>query len=83
MEATEKRCWHGLFHAESASIRFDGSGYDDVPVERRPIILGRLRFRYYRLLLAVTQASPDAVSARTDASGRRRNHRVEAWIREG
>lgn len=44
VEAPAERCWHWLFHAESASIRFDGSGYDDVPVERRPIILGRLRF---------------------------------------
>lgn len=44
VEATEDGCWHWLFHAESASIRFDGRGYDDVPVERRPIILGRLRF---------------------------------------
>ena len=44
VEAPEERCWHWLFHGESASIRFEGSGYDDVPLERRPIILGRLRF---------------------------------------
>ena len=44
VEAPEERCWHWLFHAESASIQFEGCGYDDVPVERRPISLGRLRF---------------------------------------
>jgi hypothetical protein len=43
MEAPEERCWHWLFDAEAASLRFPGS-YDDVPRERRPIILGRLRF---------------------------------------
>jgi hypothetical protein len=42
-EAPWEQCWHWLFHAEAASLRFAG-GYDDVPKERRPIILGRIRF---------------------------------------
>ncbi len=44
VEAPQENCWHWLFHGESASIRFEGGGYDEVPMERRPIILGRLRF---------------------------------------
>jgi hypothetical protein len=43
VEAPPERCWHWLFEAEAASIRFAG-GYDDVPVEKRPIIIGRIRF---------------------------------------
>lgn len=42
-EAPAERCWQWLFHGEAAPLRF-GAGYDDVPVERRPIILGRIRF---------------------------------------
>lgn len=38
-----ERSWQWLFHAEAASLRF-AAGYDDVPKERRPIILGRVRF---------------------------------------
>jgi hypothetical protein len=43
VEAPQERCWHWLFEAEAASLRFAG-GYDDVPQARRPIILGRIRF---------------------------------------
>jgi hypothetical protein len=42
-ETPAERCWQWLFHAEAASLRFAG-GYDDVPTERRPIIIGRIRF---------------------------------------
>ena len=41
VEVPPERCW--LFEAEAASIRFAG-GYDDVPVEKRPIVIGRIRF---------------------------------------
>lgn len=43
VEASEEHCWQWLFHAEAASLRF-GGGYEDVPKEKRPIILGRIRF---------------------------------------
>jgi hypothetical protein len=43
VQAPEERCWQWLFSAEAASLRFAG-GFDDVPKERRPIILGRIRF---------------------------------------
>ena len=43
VEVPNERCWQWLFHGEAASLRFS-AGYDDVPVERRPIILGRIRF---------------------------------------
>jgi len=37
----EERCWQWLFRAEAATLRF-GGGYEDVPKERRPIVLGRI-----------------------------------------
>lgn len=43
-EDPSQRCWQWLFHAEAASLKLGKTGYDDVPVERRPIILARLRF---------------------------------------
>jgi hypothetical protein len=43
VQAPEEQCWQWLFHGEAASLRF-GGGYEDVPKERRPIILGRIRF---------------------------------------
>jgi len=44
VEAPNERCWQWLFHAEVASLRFAAGGYDDVPKEKRPIVLGRIRF---------------------------------------
>ena len=43
VEAPAERSWQWLFHAEAAPLRF-AAGYEDVPKERRPIILGRVRF---------------------------------------
>jgi hypothetical protein len=43
VEVPTERCWQWLLHAEAASLRLDGS-YDEVPKEKRPLILGRLRF---------------------------------------
>src|SRR5690606_9068193 len=43
-EDPAERCWQWLFHGETKSIRFAAAGYDDVPKERQPIILGRIRF---------------------------------------
>ena len=44
VEAPIERCRQWLYHAEAASIRFPSGGYEDVPKERRPIVLGRIRF---------------------------------------
>jgi hypothetical protein len=38
-----ERCWHWLFEAEAAVLQFSGIGYDDIPKEKRPIALGRIR----------------------------------------
>lgn len=43
IEVPPEQCWQWLFQAEAASFRFPG-GYDDVPKEKRPIVLGRIRF---------------------------------------
>jgi hypothetical protein len=43
VEVPPERCWQWLFHAEAASLPIS-AGYDAVPVERRPIVLGRVRF---------------------------------------
>ena len=44
VEAPLERCWQWLYHAEAASLRFPAGGYDDVPEDKRPIVLGRIRF---------------------------------------
>jgi len=43
VEVPAERCWQWLFDAEAVSLRFQG-GYDDVPKEKRPIVLARLCF---------------------------------------
>jgi hypothetical protein len=44
LEVPHEQCWQWLFEAESKSLRFPGS-YNDVPKEKRPIVLGRISFR--------------------------------------
>jgi hypothetical protein len=44
VDVPHEGCWQWLFDAESASLRFGTGGYDDVPKERRPIVIGRFRF---------------------------------------
>lgn len=44
VEAPSEGCRQWLFHAEAASLRFPGGGYDAVPKKARPIVLGRIRF---------------------------------------
>lgn len=43
IEVPPEGCWQWLFHAESAKVQLAGT-YDDVPKEKRPIVLGRIRF---------------------------------------
>jgi len=42
-EVPPERCWQWLFQGKAAALRFPG-GYDAVPKEKRPIVLGRIRF---------------------------------------
>jgi hypothetical protein len=44
VEAPDEQCWQWLFRSEAASLRFAAGGYDTVPEEKRPIVLGRIRF---------------------------------------
>jgi hypothetical protein len=41
VEVPHEQCWQWLSEAESKSLRFPG-GYNDVPREKRPIVLGRI-----------------------------------------
>jgi hypothetical protein len=43
VEVPPEQCWQWLFHAEATSLRFF-AGYDEVPKEKQPIVLGRIRF---------------------------------------
>ncbi|MBI3929119.1 MAG: hypothetical protein HY319_26480 [Armatimonadetes bacterium] len=44
VEVPHERCWQWLFDTEAASLQFAAGGYDDIPKDRRPIVLGRIRF---------------------------------------
>jgi hypothetical protein len=62
VEAPDEQCWQWLFHAEAASLRF-GGGYEDVPKERRPIILGRIRFPTPSSMVFQTNSVARAIGA--------------------
>jgi hypothetical protein len=61
-EAPEERCWQWLFQAEAASLRF-GAGYEDVPKERRPIILARVYFPTDSRMVLQTNSIERAIGA--------------------
>ncbi len=60
VEIASERCWQWLFHAEAASLRFF-AGYDEVPKERRPIVLGRIRFPKSGGMTLQTNSIPRAI----------------------
>ena len=62
LEVAAERCWQWLFHGEAASIRFPRGGYEDVPEERRPVILGRIRFPPGGGMTLETNSIPRAVA---------------------
>jgi hypothetical protein len=62
VEAPHERCWQWLFHGEAASLRFSKGGYDDVPKERRPIVLGRIRFPKQRSMTFETNSTERAIA---------------------
>jgi hypothetical protein len=61
VEVPPERCWQWLFHAEAASLRFF-AGYDEVPKERRPIVLGRIRFPKSGGMTLQTNSIPRAIA---------------------
>ena len=60
IEVPPERCWQWLFDAEAGALRFPG-GYDDVPKERRPIVLGRIRFPERGGMTLQTNSIPRAI----------------------
>lgn len=62
VEAPSERCRQWLFHAESASLRFPGGGYDDVPKKARPIVLGRIRFPAHETMTLETNSLDRAIA---------------------
>ena len=61
-EVPLERCWQWLFHAEAASLQFSAGGYDDVPKEKRPIILGRIRFPGHGAMTLETSSIERAIA---------------------
>lgn len=59
LERPEEGCWEWLYEAESASLSFGRAGHDAVPPERRPVVLGRIRF-----------PSPGCMTLQTNSTGR-------------
>lgn len=55
-----EQCWQWLFHAEAKSLVF-AAGYDAVPKERRPIVIGRFRFPPENSMTFETNSIPRAI----------------------
>jgi hypothetical protein len=62
VEVPSERCWQWLFDAEAASLPI-GLGYDAVPKERRPIVLGRIRFPEDGGMTVQTNSGDRAIAA--------------------
>ncbi len=62
VEAPIERCWQWLFHAEAASLRFAAGGHDDVPKEKRPVVLGRIRFPEHGAMTLETNSLDRAIA---------------------
>ena len=62
VESPSERCWQWLFHAEAAQLRFSGGGYEDVPEQKRPIVLGRIRFSTHDTMTFETNSIDRAIA---------------------
>jgi len=60
LDVPPERCWQWLFQGEAAALRFPG-GYDDVPKEKRPIVLGRIYFPKNNGMILQTNSIPRAI----------------------
>ena len=63
VEEPRERCWQWLYYGEAKSVRFAMGGYDDVPAERQPIVLGRIRFPKHGGMTLQTNSTDRAVQA--------------------
>jgi hypothetical protein len=61
VEVLPERDWQWLFKAEAAAIRFPAGCYEDVPKEKRPIVLGRFRFPRNDEMTLETNSIPRAI----------------------
>lgn len=62
VEAPSERCWQWLFHAEAASLRFSAGSYEDVPKQKRPIVLGRIRLPTHGTMTLETNSIERAIA---------------------
>jgi hypothetical protein len=60
LDVPPERCWQWLFQGEVAALRFPG-GYDAVPKEKRPIVLGRISFPKNDGMILQTNSIPRAI----------------------
>jgi hypothetical protein len=60
-EVPSEQSWQWLFKAEAAAIRFPAGCYEDVPKEKRPIVLGRFRFPRNGEMTLETNSIPRAI----------------------
>jgi hypothetical protein len=61
VEVPSEQNWQWLFQAEAAAIRFPAGCYNDVPKEKRPIVLGRIRFPRNGEMTLETNSIPRAI----------------------
>ncbi len=61
-EVSKEKGWEWTFEAEAASLKFIAGGYSDVPVDRRPIVLGRIRFPNSREMTLQTNSIDRAIT---------------------
>jgi hypothetical protein len=62
LDPAERACWVWLFHAESAALPI-GDGYEAIPVDRRPLVLGRIRFPRDSVMTLDTNSTQRALGA--------------------
>lgn len=62
VEAPAERCWRWLCHGEAAALQI-GAGHEAVPMERRPTVLGRIRFPMKGGMAIQTDSGARAVAA--------------------
>lgn len=62
VEAPAERCWQWVYDGEAAALRI-GGGRESVPMERRPTVLGRIRFPMKGGMAIQTDSIERAVAA--------------------
>ena len=62
VEMPTEQCWEWVYWAEAEKLQFS-AGYDAVPKDRRPIVLGRIRFPHSGGMVLETNAIARAIGA--------------------